>query len=395
MRFVSADKVFIGDGNVLEKGVIVFEESGLIHEILADREGQTIPEGKLQVLPGIICPGFVNAHCHLELSHLKGMLHQGTGLPSFLTGVTKLRAADQTEKQEAMASADRSMFENGINLVGDISNGTDSIQAKKESKVAYHTFVELIGFEEDAAEQRFASAKSVLDEFEKNDLQASLSPHATYSLSDLLRKKLSIHNADEERAICIHNQETESEDQLFVSKTGKLMKTFLDFGLTMQGLKKTGESALRSTLKDLKTNGPLMLVHNTYTGQEDMAWAIENRQDLFWCSCPSANLYIELRSPSVSDWLRLGAQVCLGTDSLASNHQLSMLKEMELTQSKSPEVTLSQLITMATFNGAKALNQVNNFGQLKVGVSPGILQLSGKEIDQGQIRDHVKLTRLA
>lgn len=395
MRFVSADKVIIGDGQVLEKGVVVFDESGRIHQLLSDRNDLIIPEGELQILPGIICPGFVNAHCHLELSHLKGVLHQGTGLPSFLKGVTKLRAAEQAEIQEAMSAADQAMFENGVNLVGDISNGIDSIIAKKESKIAYHTFVELIGFVEEAADQRFNSALSVFNEFEENGLEASLSPHATYSLTDTLRRKLGLHNQEEIKAICIHNQETESEDQLFFSKTGKLMNTFLDFGLTMEGLKKSGESALRSTIRDLKTKGPLMLVHNTYTGTKDMTWAIENRQNLFWCSCPSANLYIELRSPKVFDWLKLGAQVCLGTDSLASNHQLSMLNEMELTQTKSPEITLNQLITMATFNGARALNQQHKFGQLKVGIAPGILQLTGKEIDRGKIREYVKLTRLA
>ena len=397
MRFVSADKVFIGDGQVLEKGVISFDDAGLIHQILADRNDPKIPVGELQILSGIICPGFVNAHCHLELSHLKGVLHQGTGLPSFLTGVTKLRAAGPKEIQDAMTVADQAMFENGINLVGDISNGTDSIKVKKTSRILYHTFVELIGFDKDAAEQRFNSAKSVFGEFEKNSLQASISPHATYSLSDSLRQKLGKHNAEEENPISIHNQETESEDELFISKTGKLMDTFLAFGLTMEGLKyKEAElTALQSTLPDLETNGPLMLVHNTYTSLEDMNWAIEKRKNLFWCSCPSANLYIELRSPKVSEWLKTGAQVCLGTDSLASNHQLSILKEMELTQSKSPDITLNQLIAMATFNGAKALGQNKIFGQLNVGTSPGILNLSGNDIDRGRITDHVKLKRLS
>lgn len=397
MRFVSADKVFIGDGKVLEKGVIAFDGAGLIHQILADRIDPKIPEGELKILPGIICPGFVNAHCHLELSHLKGVLHQGTGLPSFLTGVTKLRAANPAEIQDAMTAADQAMFANGINLVGDISNGTDSMNVKKTSRILYHTFVELIGFDEDAAEQRLNSVQNVLADFEKNNLQASISPHATYSLSDKLRHKLAKYNAETEKPISIHNQETESEDELFISKTGRLMNTFLDFGLTMGGLKlhDTGRSALQSTLPDLETKGPLMLVHNTYTSSEDMTWAIEKRENLFWCSCPSANLYIELRSPKISEWLKTGAKVCLGTDSLASNHQLSILKEMELTQTRSPEISLNQLIIMATFNGAKALGQNEIFGQLNVGTSPGILNLSGNDIDRGRITDHVKLKRLS
>ncbi|MFT4525713.1 MAG: cytosine/adenosine deaminase-related metal-dependent hydrolase [Bacteroidia bacterium] len=395
MRFVSTDKVFIGDGQILKKGVISFDEAGLIHQLFADRNDPEIPEGALEVLPGIICPGFVNAHCHLELSHLKGALRQGTGLPSFLTGVTKLRAANPTDIQDAMTVADKAMFDNGINLVGDISNGTDSINVKKPSKIQYHTFIEVFGLTEELADQKLEYGVLVLDEFERNGLNSSVSPHATYSLSDTLRHKLAEHNAETEKPISIHNQETESEDELFIRKTGKLQSTFSDFGISMDGLAKTGLSSLQSTLSGLETCGPLLLVHNSFTDSEDMTWAIEKRKNLFWCSCPSANLYIELRSPKVSEWLKTGAQVCLGTDSLASNHKLSILKEMELTQTRSPEISLDQLITMATFNGAKALGQHEMFGQLSLGTSPGILHLSGNDIDRGRITDQVKLKRLA
>ncbi|MFT5055000.1 MAG: cytosine/adenosine deaminase-related metal-dependent hydrolase, partial [Oceanospirillaceae bacterium] len=216
MRFVSTDKVFIGDGQILKKGVISFDEAGLIHQLFADRNDPEIPEGALEVLPGIICPGFVNAHCHLELSHLKGALRQGTGLPSFLTGVTKLRAANPTDIQDAMTVADKAMFDNGINLVGDISNGTDSINVKKPSKIQYHTFIEVFGLTEELADQKLEYGVLVLDEFERNGLNSSVSPHATYSLSDTLRHKLAEHNAETEKPISIHNQETESEDELFI-----------------------------------------------------------------------------------------------------------------------------------------------------------------------------------
>jgi cytosine/adenosine deaminase-related metal-dependent hydrolase len=395
MRFITADKVFIGDGQVLTDGVLGFDQDGQITHVLSDRNDLLIPEGALEVLPGVICPGFVNAHCHLELSHLKGLLNQGTGLPSFLTEVTKLRTADSDDIQAAMAAADREMYDSGINLVGDISNRSDSIQVKTESKIFYHTFIEVFGLVEDLAEQKMESALSILQEFNANGLQASTSPHATYSLSDKLRRLLAEHNSDIQSPISIHNQETESEDELFESKSGKLMETFLDFGLSMDGIMKTGKNALSSVFSDLQTKGPLLLVHNSYTNSEGMIWANDNRENLFWCSCPSANLYIELRSPKVVDWLKAGAQVCLGTDSLASNHQLSILQEMELTKSRSPDISLEDLITMATYNGAKALGQQDHFGRLKTGTTPGIINLSGNDIDQGLITIHVKVNRLA
>jgi cytosine/adenosine deaminase-related metal-dependent hydrolase len=253
----------------------------------------------------------------------------------------------------------------------------------------------VFGLIEDLAEQKMESALSILQEFNANGLQASTSPHATYSLSDKLRRLLAEHNSDIQSPISIHNQETESEDELFESKSGKLMETFLEFGLSMDGIMKTGKNALSSVFSDLKTMGPLLLVHNSFTDPEGMIWANDNRENLFWCSCPGANLYIELRSPKVVNWLKAGAQVCLGTDSLASNHQLSILQEMELTKSRSPDISLEELITMATYNGAKALGQQDHFGRLKTGTTPGIINLSGNDIDQGLITIHVKVNRLA
>lgn len=394
MRFVTADSIHVGDGTVMNQGVVAFDENGKIHHVLSDRSDPLIPAESLEIIEGVICPGFVNAHCHLELSHLKGKLTPGTGLPRFLIEVTQHRKAGTEEIQQAMRIAEAEMLSNGIVAVGDISNGTDSINIKRNSAIRYHTFVELIGINAEIASERLEKANQIKEQFVDAGLSATVSPHAPYSLSDKLRKILADQNIREVGPISIHNQETRSENELFKNRSGRLKEVFEDFGLPVDGIAQTGESSLRSILQDLQSSGPLVLVHNAHTNALDMSWAIEHRQDLFWCTCPGANVFIELRNPKIEKWLDKSANVCVGTDSLASNHQLSMVDELELIQTRCPEIGLPELIRLATWNGARALKLDGEFGLLAAGLSPGILHLGGHEIAKGRISSNVKVERL-
>src|SRR5690606_2894262 len=105
---------------------------------------------------GIITPGFVNAHCHLELSHMKGVIPRRTGLVPFLQRVMSLRAADELKIQRAMEAADNQLYDHGIVAVGDHANSGISAAVKAASKIHYHTFVEVLGFEPQLANQKLA-----------------------------------------------------------------------------------------------------------------------------------------------------------------------------------------------------------------------------------------------
>ncbi len=100
----------------------------------------------MEYYQGIIVPGFVNAHCHLELSHLKGAIPEKAGLDEFIMGIESLRAASEDEIISASEKADAEMYSAGIVAVGDISNKNYSFRTKTKSKIFYHTFIELLGF---------------------------------------------------------------------------------------------------------------------------------------------------------------------------------------------------------------------------------------------------------
>jgi cytosine/adenosine deaminase-related metal-dependent hydrolase len=214
--YISATIVYTVSSAPLKNGVIEINEDGSINAILTQEEAQGIEN--IQHYNGIIVPGFVNTHCHLELSHLKGKIPEKTGLTGFIKQILGLRQQPEEEIISAMQSADEEMYENGIVAVGDISNLLISKSVKLNSKIYYHTFVEVFGFNrpsEPIIEQGLHLKKDFAS------LKASVVPHAPYSVSNSLFNEIEKITNDDD-ILSIHNQETIGENELFEAGTGNL-----------------------------------------------------------------------------------------------------------------------------------------------------------------------------
>jgi cytosine/adenosine deaminase-related metal-dependent hydrolase len=122
-----------------------------------------------------------------------------------------------------------------------------------------------------------------------------------------------------------------------------------------------------------------LFVHNTTTSIADIQAAQAWNPQVFWATCPNANLYIENRLPVYQYFLDTGAKVTIGTDSLTSNWQLSILEEMKTIARFQSYVTFDTLLRWATLNGAEALGFEQDFGSLEPGKKPGVLLLEGME----------------
>ena len=357
MRFLTADYLFPLHIAPIKKGVLQISEKGEVVEIFKNREA--VPKEKLEIFKGILSPGFVNAHCHLELSHMLGKLPKKTGLPDFISKIPKQRNKDPSKIKESIIEADLMMKRNGIVAVGDISNTTDSFFIKRESNINYYTFVEVFAINPNKADDAFKEGLKILQYCPKPN---SLVPHATYSVSSALFSKIKDHNKGE--IICIHNQETDTEDELFKNGRGILYKYLKNFG----ELSITGKSALQTVLLQLPNNARLILTHNTFTKKEDIDWVIKNNYSAYYCTCPKANLYIEgvLPDYSIFDIDKL----CVGTDSLASNNSLSILDELLVIKENS-NFDKNTLLKIGAKNGAEALG-FTDLGTFERGKTPGV-----------------------
>jgi len=372
LKYYAADWLFPVNAAPIKNGVVAVNAEGEIIKLLSLQEADP-NELNIERYSGAIVPGFINTHCHLELSHMHNQIPEQTGLVEFVQSVIKSRQADEAQIQSAMAAADQQMFDHGIVAVGDVSNQIISREIKQKSKIYYHTFIEAMGFNPERAEVIMDYALQIKAQF--LPLPATIVPHAPYSVSP---KLFSLINRAIEKNdfISIHNQETSEENDFFISKQGNFLKLYEFLGMDISFFQPTGKTSLQSWLPAIH-HSKVLLVHNTQTSQEDILFAKQNKLELYWCLCPQANLYIENMLPDVDLFIKEDVKITLGTDSLASNHQLNILSEMKTLQEKK-FISFENLLRWATLNGAAFLNLDDQLGSIEVGKKPGLnlIQLS-------------------
>lgn len=373
MKKVSATRIYSGDGRIWEDQVIVLDNEGTILSI--DPANRHDPSS-VKHYPGVITPGFINAHCHLELSHMKGVIPTGTGLLPFLKSVVTLRDFDPEFIEDSIRKADQEMMGAGIVAVGDISNKADTAAVKAESQLVYHTFIEVFDFLQNGmASELFKKSLEVWKQQSDHGMnKKTLVPHAPYSVSPSLFGLINDFN-EAGQSISIHNQETWHENELFQTGGGGFGPLWESFGFDMGHFQPSGKSSLAHIRPMLRKDQRILLVHNTQTTRQDIIETIEWNKHAYWVSCPNANLYIENQLPRYDIFQDQNAKVCLGTDSLSSNWQLSILEEMKTVQRFQSRVSFDELIIWACYNGACALGYEDELGVLKQGSKPGILHI--------------------
>jgi len=378
MRKLTAEYIFPIVGAPIRQGVVVVDEVGSVLSV--DAREQHDP-ATLEVYKGVIIPGFVNTHCHLELSHMKGRVDTGTGLLPFLQQVVKFRDIPMEEILDAIDRADKEMYEEGIVAVGDISNKTDTAARKAKSPIRYYTFVEMFDFLQDSmAGQTFDNYKEVYDgQAAGNGNKKTAVPHAPYTVSPTLFEKINALNPGTDSTVSIHNQETEHENQFFLSKEGGFVDFYNAFGFSVEQLKPTGQPSIYYAMQHMNPACRTLFVHNTMTTASDIQAAQAWSDKVYWATCANANLYIENRLPNYKAFVDNGARMTIGTDSLTSNWQLSVLEEMKTIAKYQSYVPFETLLQWATLNGAEALGYEAELGSIEPGKAPGLNLLSMDE----------------
>jgi cytosine/adenosine deaminase-related metal-dependent hydrolase len=396
MRKISAHFILDGRGKSYNKGILTVDENGTIVDI-HDTHGILNESAGVEFFSGILVPGFVNAHCHLELSHMKSRFDEGEGFVAFIKQVTQSRNNDPAKILLAAQNADLQMYKNGIVAVGDISNESSVFEVKYSSKINYYTFIEALGVVPDRAEMAFDHAKSALKAAEQMGLKAGIVPHAPYSISKPLFEAIAAEAVRNDSILSIHSQETTEEDELFRTGSGGIAGHLQDnLSIDTSFFCPTGESALYSTLRFLPSVNNLLLVHNLNTSQSDIDFIAKVRMlcKTWFVLCPASNLYIQNKLPDIGLLRENQLQICLGTDSLGSNHQLSILEEMRIIQSAYPDLPLSELITWATFNGATALKMADWAGSIEVGKRPGLNLLTGLNMNEKKLQSSTRVKKI-
>lgn len=388
MRYFSAEYIIPVSSYPIKNGVIAIDDDGGIcgvYDVLSAPK-----DVEIEVLDGVLIPGFINTHCHLELSHMQGVIAKETGLVKFIGQVINNRIPTNADQvNDAMLLADEMMFRNGIQAVGDHVNSAVSASIKLESKIKYHTFVEIIGFKDEEALAKIDNAKEI--EFYFDSQHSSITPHASYSCSKAIFKYLKKSTTDN-NIISIHNQESEEENKFFRYKTGDFIDFYDRMGLNLDFFKAQARNSIQSYLSYLPLNNKCILVHNTFTSLKDLDFINRMGRDVVMCLCPKANLYIEGTLPKINILSEHLDNIAIGTDSLASNDTLSILDELKVIHAHFKDLDFLTTIKWATLNGAKALGLDAQLGSLEVGKKPGLVLLKG--MTMLKINENVEVERI-
>jgi len=382
-RKFSADHIFTGYG-LLQQHVLITDVKGVVIDMIDEREAGD----DVEKLNGLLSPGFINCHCHLELSHMRGHIPKHTGLVDFVLTVINERHYEEKEILAAIENAETEMLQDGIVAVGDICNNILTIPQKTKGRLRYHNFIEASGFPPAVAEARFKRAVDLYDSYTASLPANSIAPHAPYSVSPEMFRMIDAFPGN--NLLTIHNQEIAEENELFEKGSGDLLRMYATMGIDISFFNPSGKSSLQTVSPYFKKGQSLILVHNVCTRKDDLAFIklqthpersrrTNLKPQTFFCLCPNANLYISNLLPDVNMLMQQGVDIVLGTDSLASNDQLSILEEIKTLQENFPGLALTTLLKWSSINGARALQMDKMLGSFEKGKQPGIVLIEGAD----------------
>jgi cytosine/adenosine deaminase-related metal-dependent hydrolase len=390
MKRFSAQLVFTNAGPPLKRAIITTGDDGTIVKV-EENSGELKESQSVEFYNGIIVPGFVNSHCHLELSHLKGAVPEGTGLSNFLMKVSTLRNYDQKEIVTAAKREDENMYREGVSLCADICNTPVTFDVKKRSRIKYISLGEVFCTDPEKLEKKMSALMQLEKEAEEAGETLYPVPHTPYtvplSLFRMLKEKSSSN-----RVTSIHFMESESELVFLKDHSGPMRRLYEETGL-LPGNLHTPKDSATAILDEVTPAGNLILVHNTHADRVTVA-AVNKRGNTWWCLCPGSNLYIENRLPPVEMLMEEGCRIVIGTDSLSSNKKLSMLEEMKIIQEHFPSVKPEELIRWATVNGAEALGEGGTYGTIEPGKRPGVVVIQDLDLENLKLLEGTTVKRL-
>jgi cytosine/adenosine deaminase-related metal-dependent hydrolase len=379
---VSARWVVPIDRPPIAEGAIALDDDGTVRlcgpRAAVRAEVGGAPEGAVheERAEGVLVPGLVNAHCHLELSALADVVPGGGGFIAWAQRFMKTvgetpRETRRTAARDAALAAARL----GTAAIGDVGNTLDGAPALGAAGIGGVLFHELVGSRE--ARTGDALADAARERAEATDWPAALgyvrAPHAPYSVPPDLMRRIFAAAATEGRATSIHVAEDEDEVALLRDGTGAWPAMLAAMGIAPPA-KAPGKSPVDylAGLGAFDGAAPPLLVHMVCAGADDRRLAREAGATVVLC--PRSNLHIVGRLADVPALLEDGVALALGTDSLASAPDLSLWGEMATLAGHFPAVPAARWLEAATRGGAQAIG-LPAHGTLSPGKRPGVLDV--------------------
>lgn len=380
----------LGKEGIIRNGYVEYDDQGKILAVgkCADDEN---------IHPGAVVPGFVNAHCHVELSHLHGKFRKGTGMAGFIDQINELRDwAGKDVKTGLVKKWMDKMWDDGVSAMADISNDDSSFDVKKAHPMYTRTFLEVFGSEPEMCDGVMSEVTGLNSIADEAGIDAAPTPHSCYTMSPQLLTASAVAGL-ERGYISYHSQESNEEEELLRSGSGAMYENRKRSGMSTPPV--TGESSLKYFIDRLAAGAQppytqkILLVHNVCLSQEDIDAANAVMKNVYWAICPLSNIFIHNALPPVELMKANGLNITIGTDSLSSNDDLDMVKEMYCLTANFPHLQLEEILCWACLNGARFLSKEDRLGSIENGKCPGLVRIDALD-ENGRLTDSSRSRRI-
>ncbi|HET6440820.1 MAG TPA: amidohydrolase family protein [Phycisphaerae bacterium] len=314
-----------------------------------------------------ILPGFVNGHTHLSLSDMKGRLRPTRNFAAWIGRLTARRLArTKNAIRRAVRQGAEESLAAGTAAGADVTTEPAFDDALAGGPIRWRVFGEVLRFGEAGrrfTEERIADLEALRAQ---TGLEVGIAPHAPYTLGieDFMRAR---READARGwPVSAHLHETLDEIEFTRSGQGDLHKWLSLARFLPKDLAPLGKRPIPALAEAGFFKGPVLVAHGNYLTDEEMAILAQSRSSVAFC--PRSHAFFGHADHPWRRLLAAGANVCLGTDSLASSPSLSVLDEMRYLAAEHAEAEPRLLLEMATGRGARALGFADDLGDLAEGL---------------------------
>ncbi len=383
-RVFWADGIVVGDGPDLRDGAVVVGDDGEILEVgRADELLARHAGADVERVRGVVVPGLVNAHTHLELSALRGQVPGGAGFVPWVERLIGARVeASPEDDHAAIERAVAELGDAGTVAVGEVTNSLAAVGALGRAGLVGCIFHEVFGVAREGVMRRTAALLADVDEKlgrwstpGRAGLSYALAIHTLYTTHADAVRAIVEHARAHGRRTSIHLAEHAAERRALEHGDGPVpswLASRIRLPTSEQVWPHKGPIALAAELGVLAPN--VLLVHLADAREAELARVAESGAPVVLC--PRSNLFIETRLPPLLAMRGAGIAAALGTDSLASSASLDVLAEARALADRFPDVPAVELLAMATWNGARALG-LDRIGRVAKRAAPGLFAIDG------------------
>lgn len=382
MKIYYPEFILWENGEIYSGFVVYVNNIGTIRKIMHIDKLSSKQKRGIISLSGLLIPGMVNAHCHVELSWMKGLMSEVEGIEDFfghMRGVYNERP-EEFMVLEKLNQSIYEMYELGIEVCADISNTGISFLPKEHSPIRFHTFVEVFEKEGESVDSIIHTTERLETLFSDSvNNTASISLHTLFTSSRLLMKEITDRISVHKSIQSIHFLESKEEKVFFTE--GRPIKNIHE----KLKVEYKSNRAANIASEILPLDQRVLFVHNTYASERDIIEIHEQFKDPWFCFCPASNEFITGDVPEIHNFMKHSDNLVLGTDSYASNREMNMFAEMQVLLNRHPSLDFGKLLKMATINGARLLGLEKQYGSISPGKKPGLIQIKNYSPDRENI----------